>query len=53
VKWELDGEDVTGSDIHHYQVALGIAGQFGPVGIFAEWAGLGEKVIVLGLSTAW
>lgn len=53
VKWEIDDEEVDGSDIYHYQVALGLAAQFGPVGIFAEWAGLGEKAIVLGLSTAW
>ena len=53
VQWELDGQDVTGNDIHHYQVALGASAQAGPIGIFAEWAGLGEKGFSVGLSTAW
>ena len=53
VQWELEGEDVTGSDIHHYQIALGAAAQLGPVGVFVEWAGLGEKAFSAGLSTAW
>ena len=53
VQWELEGEDVTGSDIHHYQIALGAAAQLGPVGVFAEWAGLGERAFSTGLSTAW
>ena len=53
VHWELDGEDVVGSDIHHYQIALGAAAQIGPVGIFAEWSGLGERAVSAGLSTAW
>ncbi len=53
VQWKLEGEDVTGSDIHHYQVALGAAAQLGPVGLFAEWTGLGEKGLNAGLSTAW
>lgn len=53
VNWELDGEDVTGSDIHHYQIALGASYQVGPVGIYAEWAGLGEKAFSAGLSAVW
>ena len=53
VKWELADEDVTGSDIHHYQVALGAAAQLGRIGLFAEYAGLGEKAFSAGLSTAW
>ena len=53
VNWELDGEDVRGTDIHHYQLAVGAAAQLGPVGIFAEWAGLGEKGLSAGLSTTW
>ncbi len=53
VNWELDDKEITGSDIHHYQVALGGAAQIGPVGIFAEWAGLGERGYSVGLSTAW
>ena len=53
VNWELDGEDVVGTDIHHYQLALGTAAQIGQVGVFVEWAGLGERALSAGLSTAW
>lgn len=50
VNWELNGEDVMGSDIHHYQVALGAAALFGKFGVFTEWAGIGEKSLSAGLS---
>lgn len=53
VDWEMAGVEVTGTDIHHYQIALGTAVQLGPVGIFAEWAGLGEQSVSAGLSTAF
>ena len=53
VSWEIDDTDVIGTDIHHYQVALGTAVQFGGTGIFVEWAGLGEKALSAGLSYAW
>ena len=53
VQWELNGQDVTGTDVHHYQVALGAAAQYGPVGLFVEWAGLGEEAVSAGLSTTW
>ncbi len=53
VNWELDGEEVTGSDVHHYNLAVGAAAQFGPVGLFLEWAGLGEQGLFAGLGTAW
>ncbi|NQT63995.1 MAG: hypothetical protein HQ556_13625 [Candidatus Marinimicrobia bacterium] len=53
VSWELDGKDVIGTDIHHYQVALGTALQFGKTGTFIEWAGLGEKALSVGMSYAW
>ncbi len=53
VNWELEGEDVVGTDIHHYQVALGTATQIGQVGVFVEWAGLGERALGAGMSTAW
>lgn len=50
VNWELNGEDVLGSDIHHYQVALGAAARFGKMSVFTEWAGIGEKSLSAGLS---
>ena len=53
VQWELNGKDVTGTDTHHYQLAMGAATRLGPVGIFAEFAGLGEQAISAGLSAAW
>ena len=53
VKWELAGDDVTGTDVNHYQLALGAAGRIGPVGVFAEWAGVGEQAISVGMSMAW
>ena len=53
VNWRLDGEDVSGSDIHHYQAALGAAALIGRVAVFAEYAGLGEKAFSAGLSTSW
>ena len=53
VNWEMDGQDVVGSDINHYQIALGIATQFGPVGLFVEGAFLGEKALSTGLSATW
>jgi hypothetical protein len=53
VTWILDGTDVSGTDIHHYQVALGTALQFGQVGTFVEWAGVGEEALSVGMSYAW
>ena len=53
VRWTLNGKDVTGTDIHHYQCALGIAIQLGKMGIFVEWAGLGERALSTGMSFAW
>ena len=53
VYWQLDGTAVTGSDIHHYQLALGTAIQFGNVGTYIEWAGVGEQSLSAGLSFAW
>jgi hypothetical protein len=53
VSWELEGKDVIGTDIHHYQFALGTAVQFGQTGVFVEWAGLGEEALSVGMSYAW
>lgn len=52
VSWEIEGQDVQGTDTHHYQLALGVAGKVGRVGLFAEWAALGEQGFSLGLSSA-
>jgi hypothetical protein len=53
VNWVLDGKDVIGTDINHYQIAAGTAVQFNRVGTFIEWAGIGEKALSIGLSYAW
>jgi hypothetical protein len=53
VIWEMDGEDVVGSDIYHYQLALGAAGQIGPMGFFVEWSGLGERAVTSGISATF
>ena len=53
VHWEWDGEDVTGTDIHHYQIAVGTAVQLKRLGIYFEWAGFGEQGMSAGLSTTW
>lgn len=52
VSWKMDDGDVTGSDIHHYQLAMGAAIQFGQTGLFIEWAALGEQGLNAGLSIA-
>ncbi|MCF7826329.1 MAG: hypothetical protein K9N29_06735 [Candidatus Marinimicrobia bacterium] len=53
VSWELDGTDVLGTDIHHYQLAAGTAFRYGSLSTFVEWAALGEKALSAGLSYAW
>ena len=53
VNWEFQGSDVTGSDVHHYQLAVGGALQVGKAGLFAEWSALGEKGFTAGVSTLW
>ena len=49
VNWALDGKDVTGNDIHHYQFALGMAIRFGQMSVYGEWAGFGEQALSAGL----
>ncbi len=53
VNWQWDDQDVTGTDVHHYQLALGTAIQVGSFGFWVEWAGLGERALGAGLSTSW
>ena len=48
VSWKLNGEDVTGSDINHYQIAAGAAYRFDSGSIFAEWGAMGEKAVSAG-----
>lgn len=53
VKWTLAGQEVTGSDIYHYQVAIGSALQLNRLSLFVEASGVGEKTLVSGLSYSW
>lgn len=48
VSWKLNGQDVTGSDINQYQIAIGAAYRFGPGNIFAEWGAMGENAVSAG-----
>ena len=53
VNWELAGDNLSGTDIHHYQLAVGVAALVGKTALFAEWAGVGERGLSAGIGTAW
>jgi hypothetical protein len=53
VMWEINGKDVTGSDIYHYMMSVGSAFKFGSMVLSLEWAGLGERSLKVGLSKGW
>ena len=51
VLWHLDGKDVTGSDVRHYQVAAGLAVLLpGAASLFIDGSFLGEKSLSAGVS---
>ncbi len=50
VRWTMNGEDVVGSDVHHYQAALGAAVQIKRIAVYGEWAPVGEQGLSAGLS---
>jgi hypothetical protein len=46
VTWEQGGAAVTGTDLHHYQVALGLAAALpGRFDLLVEWAPLGARAV--------
>ncbi len=49
VLWEREGERITGSDIHHYQVALGTAVSWPGGAVFFDGSFLGERSLTAGL----
>jgi hypothetical protein len=52
--WRYQGQSVTGTDTHHYQVGLGFALQVQRrIHLFAEGIPLGERAVSLGLSTTF
>jgi len=53
VFWELDDDNSVASDIHHYQVAVGMAVSLGRIGLFGEWASLGERAVSAGATMVW
>lgn len=53
VTWDRETGSRTGSDVHHYQFALGAALKLGPVVLAAEAAPAGEQGASAGIGTAW
>lgn len=54
VYWKLGGEDVVGTDIHHYTIGAGASYQVpGRFSLFAEALALGEQSVSLGGSMAF
>ena len=53
VNWNWNGEDVQGSDAHHYQLAVGAAAAFGRMALQLEWGALGEQSLSAGVSALW
>lgn len=50
VTWERGGAAVTGTDLHHYQVALGLAAALpGRFDLLVEWAPLGARALTAAL----
>lgn len=54
ILWRFRGEDLGGTDLHHYQLALGMSSSL-PAGIdlFAEIAPLGERAAAVGGGVAF
>lgn len=50
VNWKLDDKEITGSDIHHYQLAIGTAIRINNFSLYGEWAGFGEQALSIGFS---
>jgi hypothetical protein len=54
VYWAYQGEDVTGTDTHHYQVGAGVTVvAAGRVNVFAEGVPLGERSLAIGSAFAF
>jgi hypothetical protein len=54
VYWAHQGEDVIGTDTHHYQLGAGFSVvAFGPVNVFAEGVPLGERSFAGGTAFAF
>jgi hypothetical protein len=54
VWWERSSGPVTGTDAHHYQVALGAAAALpGRFDLLAEWAPLGERAVTVAVGRSF
>ena len=54
IYWTYQGEDVTGTDTHHYQLGAGLTVvAFGPVNVFAEGVPIGERSFAAGAAFAF
>lgn len=53
VTWERETGSLSGSDAHHYSLAIGAALKLGPVLLLAEVAPAGERGASAGIGTAW
>ncbi|MBD3224358.1 MAG: hypothetical protein GF313_06480 [Caldithrix sp.] len=49
----MNGQEVIGPDVHHYQAAVGGSVQIEPIGVYVQWVGLGERGLSAGLSLLW
>jgi hypothetical protein len=53
VYWKYQGDSVTGTDTHHYQIGLGLGVAISRrIGAFAEGIPLGERAVSLGLAAS-
>jgi hypothetical protein len=53
VTWDREAGSQSGSDVHHYQLAVGAALRLKPILLVAEFAGVGERGLSAGVGTAW
>jgi hypothetical protein len=53
VLWNVQGQNVTGTDKYHYQIGAGVAVRLGPADIVAEWVPLGEGEVLFGAGMAF
>lgn len=54
VFWEVEGEEVSGSDKYHFQLAVGSSVALGKgYSVFADWSFLGEQAVSAGVAYAF
>jgi hypothetical protein len=53
VFWKLDGRSVTGTDVYHVQLGLGVVAAVKGLDVIAELVPLGEKAVTVGAGYAF